>query len=79
MDMKAKRLALTEAILADWRGHNIDVIIAPGFAMPAVKLSYPAWLLGGITYTSAYNLLNFPAGSLPVTNIACRHRASGDF
>jgi hypothetical protein len=53
MDMKAKRLALTEAILADWRGHNIDVIIAPGFAMPAVKLSYPAWLLGGITYTSA--------------------------
>jgi Asp-tRNA(Asn)/Glu-tRNA(Gln) amidotransferase A subunit family amidase len=66
MEMKAKRLEVTEALIADWRGHNIDVVIAPGFAMPAVKVGYAGWLLGAITYTSAYNLLNFPAGSVPV-------------
>ena len=69
MEMKAKRLEITETLLADWRGHNIDVVIAPGFAMPAVKLGYAGWLLGAITYTSAYNLLNFPVGSVPVINI----------
>ena len=66
MEMKAKRLEVAEALLADWRGHNIDVVIAPGFAIPAVKLGYAGWLLGAITYTSAYNLLNFPVGSVPV-------------
>ena len=45
---------------------NIDVVIAPGMAMPAVKLGYPGWLITAITYTYVYNLLNFPAGSVPV-------------
>ena len=66
MELKAKRLEVVEAVIADWRSHNIDAVISPGFAMPALKLGYPAWLLCAITYTSAYNLLNFPVGSLPV-------------
>ena len=66
MELNAKRIALTEAVVAEWRGQNIDVVIAPGMAMPAVKLGYPGWLITAITYTYVYNLLNFPAGSVPV-------------
>ena len=66
MELNAKRLALTETVISEWRGQNIDVVIAPGFTMPALKLGYPAWLPSGISYTSVYNLLNFPAGSVPV-------------
>ena len=66
MELNAKRLALTETVISEWRGQNIEVVIAPGFTMPALKLGYPGWLRSGHIYTAVYNLLNFPAGSLPV-------------
>ena len=60
------RLSLTEDILDDWTQREVDVVIAPGFAMPAQPSGYSAWELGAISYTCVYNLLNFPAGSTPV-------------
>ena len=79
MEYFAQRTSLVESILSDWRGHNIDAVIAPGFAMPAVKLNYPAWLLGAITYTSAYNLLNFPVGSVPVIAVSVAGLLSNEY
>lgn len=64
----AFRLELVQAILRDWEEHGIDAIIAPGLGSPSQPLGYPAWELGAISYTCVYNLLNFPAGSLPVTS-----------
>ncbi len=60
------RLQLVHNILTHWENNEIDVVLAPGLGMPAQPLGYPAWELGGISYTCVYNLLNFPAGSVPV-------------
>ena len=61
------RLTLIEDILAEWSAQDIDVVLGPGLGMPAQPLGYPAWELGTISYTCVYNLLNFPAGSMPVS------------
>jgi Asp-tRNA(Asn)/Glu-tRNA(Gln) amidotransferase A subunit family amidase len=65
-ELCAERLELVEEILRQWGTLEIDVVIAPGFAMPAVPLGYPAYLEFTCNYTEVYNLLNFPAGSLTV-------------
>lgn len=61
------RLELTEHILREWDRQGIDVVIAPGLAMPAQPIGYPAWELPAASYTCVYNVLNFPAGSIPVS------------
>jgi fatty acid amide hydrolase len=63
-----ERLVLIKEILEDWEKHQVDVIIAPGMGMPSQKLGYPAYEFPVIGYTCAYNLLNFPAGSVPVNS-----------
>ena len=59
--------ALTVDILSLWQQKEIDVIIAPGFAFPAPPVKHPARLLPALSYTAAYNVLDFPVGSLPIT------------
>ena len=66
MELKARRLEIMEELLADWKLNNIDVVIAPGFTMPATKLGHAGWLHCAMSYTAAYNVLNFPVGSVPV-------------
>ena len=67
-EMNAQRLALVEKILRSWDQSKVDVVIAPGLPLPAQPLGYPAWQLGAISYTCVYNLLNFPAGTVPVSS-----------
>lgn len=61
--LNAKRLELTEKVLHDWVLSGIDVVIAPGFPMPAQLIEYPAYFQSALGATCVYNLLNFPVGS----------------
>jgi Asp-tRNA(Asn)/Glu-tRNA(Gln) amidotransferase A subunit family amidase len=59
-------LELIEEILHHWERQGVDAVLAPGFPMPAQKSGYSAWSIATISYTAVYNLLNFPAGTVPV-------------
>lgn len=61
-----ERLELSRKILCDWQAQEIDVIIAPGFGTPSPHIGFPGWLPIASSYTCAYNLLDFPAASMPV-------------
>ena len=65
--LNALRLELIERILREWERQEVDVVLAPGFVMPAPPVHYPGYQQGTLNYTSVYNLLNFTAGSLPVS------------
>uniref|UniRef100_A0A3P8S2Z3 Fatty acid amide hydrolase n=1 Tax=Amphiprion percula TaxID=161767 RepID=A0A3P8S2Z3_AMPPE len=54
--------------IAHWRRCNIDVLLCPVIA-PAYNLLYCAKISTVATYTMLYNLLNFPAGVVPVTTV----------
>jgi hypothetical protein len=64
--LNVERTELIRDILVDWDKSGVDVVIAPGFCMPAQPIGYPGWLQAGSSYTCIYNMLNFPVGSLPV-------------
>lgn len=46
---------------------NIDAVLSPAFAIPAGKPKYSVDVGDCFVYLSMYNLLNFPAGVVPVT------------
>lgn len=58
-----------ESFLKQWKANKLDAVICPGFAYPAFESGKASMVLGGVTYTVMYNLLNYPAGSLPVTTV----------
>ncbi len=65
----AKLDNLRNNIIEAWLSQNIDVVIAPGFVFPAPPIKNPARLVPAISYTCAYNMIDFPAGSMPVTRV----------
>ena len=65
--LNIQRLNLLRDIFEDWAHAKVDVIIAPGFGVPALPIGYPGWLQCTSSYTSVYNILNFPVGSMPVS------------
>ena len=60
---------IVKEVTTTWQTNNIDVVIAPGFAFPAPPLKHPARLVPATSYTSVYNVMDFPAGSVPVTRV----------
>ncbi|XP_077463933.1 fatty-acid amide hydrolase 1 [Stigmatopora argus] len=52
----------------EWRRCNIDVLLCPMFG-PAYNLLYCSSLSFPLAYTAIYNLLNFPAGVVPVSMV----------
>lgn len=49
-----------------WLELELDCLICPGFPIPAVGHEYPGQLSPAVLSTGLFNLLDFPAGSLPV-------------
>ncbi len=60
---------LRRKVVADWESRGFDAVISPGFALPAIPLYESKKIIGALSYTAIYNLLNFPAGSMPVGSI----------
>ncbi|PIO25635.1 hypothetical protein AB205_0088890 [Aquarana catesbeiana] len=54
-----------EFIREEWKKLNMDAIICPMLG-PAFNIGYPGKLLAAISYTMLYNMLQFPAGVVPV-------------
>ncbi|XP_061833995.1 fatty-acid amide hydrolase 1 [Nerophis lumbriciformis] len=54
--------------LAEWRKCNMDVLLCPMFG-PAFNLTYCSRLIFPLSFTAIYNLLNFPAGVVPVSTV----------
>ncbi|XP_020391569.2 vitamin D3 hydroxylase-associated protein-like [Rhincodon typus] len=51
-----------------WRKHNIEVLLCPSIG-PAFKIGCAGKLSAASSYTIIFNLLNFPAGVVPVTKV----------
>lgn len=54
--------------IAQWRSLGLDVMLCPALG-PAFKFGYPGKLSVAASYTILYNLLNFPAGVVPVSKV----------
>lgn len=54
--------------VAEWRKLKLDVILCPALG-PAFNEGYPGKLFAATSYTNLYNVLNFPAGVVPVTTV----------
>ncbi|XP_030429207.1 vitamin D3 hydroxylase-associated protein-like [Gopherus evgoodei] len=52
--------------IAKWRKLELDVMLCPALG-PAFNKGYPGKLLAATSYTNLYNVLNFPAGVVPVS------------
>ncbi|XP_035700175.1 vitamin D3 hydroxylase-associated protein-like [Branchiostoma floridae] len=55
--------------LAAWEEAGIDVLLCPAYPIPAFKYKGAPALSETVLYTNIFNLLNFPAGVVPVTKV----------
>ncbi|XP_028589425.1 vitamin D3 hydroxylase-associated protein-like [Podarcis muralis] len=62
------RMAYRDEFIAEWRKLKLDVVLCPALG-PAFNLGYAGKLFVATTYTHLYNVLNFPAGVVPVTTV----------
>ncbi|XP_060570943.1 vitamin D3 hydroxylase-associated protein-like isoform X2 [Ruditapes philippinarum] len=58
-----------DEFLNAWKGKNLDAVICPPFAMTAVPNGKVTEVLGCGGYCWLYNVVNYPAGVLPVTRV----------
>nr|XP_048718592.1 vitamin D3 hydroxylase-associated protein-like isoform X2 [Caretta caretta] len=61
-----KPVAYRTEFIAKWRELELNVMLCPALG-PAFNKGYPGKLFAASSYTNLYNVLNFPAGVLPVT------------
>lgn len=54
--------------IAQWKALNLDVMLCPMLG-PALSIGYPGKLSVAVSYTMLYNILDFPAGVVPVTMV----------
>ncbi|XP_069837290.1 vitamin D3 hydroxylase-associated protein-like isoform X2 [Dendropsophus ebraccatus] len=54
--------------LKEWRKLGLDALLCPALG-PAFNIGHPGKLFAGFSFTMLFNILNFPAGILPVTTV----------
>ncbi|XP_069498367.1 vitamin D3 hydroxylase-associated protein-like [Ambystoma mexicanum] len=64
----AETQAYCHEFTSEWRKLKLDVVLCPVMG-PAYNLGYLGKLLSTGSYTYLYNVLNFPAGIVPVTTV----------
>ena len=76
-----KRILLKRELLASLAEQDIAVWVEPGFGLPALPHMAAKDLNVAACYTFVYNLFDFPAGTLPVTQVRegeCSYYAPAD-
>lgn len=56
-----------QTFYALWKEKELDAMLAPGFSLPAPPHAAPSKISPAAFTTMIYNLLNLPAGTVPVT------------
>ncbi|XP_023608504.1 vitamin D3 hydroxylase-associated protein-like isoform X2 [Myotis lucifugus] len=57
-----------QEFIAKWKSLDLDVLLSPSLD-PAFYIGYPAKASASSSYHSLYNMLDFPAGVVPVTTV----------
>uniref|UniRef100_A0A0R3S4P0 Amidase domain-containing protein n=1 Tax=Elaeophora elaphi TaxID=1147741 RepID=A0A0R3S4P0_9BILA len=58
-----------EKFVEQWKAFELDALICPAFTVPAVPHAYPSRLGTCVFATGLFNLLDFPAGIVPVGTV----------
>uniref|UniRef100_A0A0R3PIH5 Amidase domain-containing protein n=1 Tax=Angiostrongylus costaricensis TaxID=334426 RepID=A0A0R3PIH5_ANGCS len=58
--------------IAYWKSLELDALICPSFPVPAVPHRFPSKMSMAVTYTALFNLLDFPAGVVPVGKVTVK-------
>ncbi|KAG5275792.1 hypothetical protein AALO_G00124600 [Alosa alosa] len=64
----------THEFMSEWRRLKMDVLLTPMLG-PAYNFNYCGKLTSALSYTTLYNLLNFPAGVVPVSMVTADDEA----
>ncbi len=67
--LTTERTALRRAELDAWNTQNLDLVLCPPHALPAMQLGTSGDLSLTLNYPFRYVMLNFPAGVLPITRV----------
>ncbi|XP_077189992.1 vitamin D3 hydroxylase-associated protein-like [Paroedura picta] len=67
-EQHGKVQAYRKKFIDEWTKCKLDVVLCPVLG-PAFTLRYPGKLLAAVSSTMLYNVLNFPAGVVPVTTV----------
>lgn len=67
-EQNAETQAYCQEFTSEWRNLKLDVVLCPVMG-PAYNLGYVGKLFATGTYTYLYNILNFPAGVVPVSTV----------
>ena len=65
--LNAARSALRVQVLEAWKQADVDIVLCPAHATPALRHGDSADFSAAGSYSMRYNLLNFPAGTVPIT------------
>jgi len=65
----AARDRLRDRFGMSWRAAGLDAVVCPAFPVAAPRVEQVAGLTWAIQSTQVYNLLDYPAGVLPVTTV----------
>ncbi|XP_019645806.1 PREDICTED: fatty-acid amide hydrolase 1-like [Branchiostoma belcheri] len=65
----AEREAYIEQFLDELKKKDLDLLLCPALGMPACKPEHAGRTLATTAYVTLFNLLNFPAGVVPVTMV----------
>ena len=52
-----------------WRDMKLDAMLCPGGSLPAFKHGESADLTIALYYTMLFNVLHFPSGTVPITQV----------
>ena len=69
---------LRDEVLHIWKNYNLDALITPGMALPAVRHGEAHSLYLNACYTMLWNLINFPTGVLPITKVKSEETSYSD-
>ena len=58
---------MRDEVVSDWKKNGFDAVVAPAMGCTPPPVGWAKYSMGSLTYTTAFNFLNFPAGSMPVT------------
>jgi len=68
-DLVARRTEMRREALDAWNHADVDVVICPPHAAPAMQHRESGEFALALSYLFRYSLLNFPAGVVPVTRV----------